>query len=112
MILIPTCIILIVLAVFLCLGICLRMKVKPDFEQLKSETYDTVFVSMYPIDYYEEEDYAYFRGMNLLKCQYIVPNSKILKCYMDQIVKSENPVTTIYLGIDPVKTDKEDIGPN
>lgn len=109
MILIPTCIILIVLAVFLCLGIRLRMKVKPDFEQLKSEIYDTVFVSMYPIDYYEEEDYAYFRGMNLLKCQYILPNSKILKCYMDQIVKSENPVTTIYLGIDPVKTDKEDI---
>lgn len=85
------------------------LKIKPDFQRLGNESYDTVFMSMYPIDNYQEEDYLYYRGMNTVKCTYQIPNSKVLRLYMNKINKSGNTVTTVYLGIDPELTDNEDI---
>ncbi len=85
------------------------IKIKPDFERLENESYDTVFMSMYPIDNYKEEDYTFYRGMDIVKCTYQIPNSKVLLFYMDKINKSDNAVTTVYLGIDPELTNNKDI---
>lgn len=72
-----------------------------DYQRIVSTEYDTVFLSMYPIDTYREEDYAYFRGMTLFKSSYCIPSLSVLKDYMSRITSSGNHVTTAYLGIRP-----------
>ncbi len=90
--------------------VCVRYhKYTEDFSTLRSASYDTVFFSMYPIDNYDEADYAYFRGMEIVKSSAIISDSKILKRYMDVAAGSGNTITTVYLGVDPVVTNTEDI---
>ena len=84
-------------------------KYAEDFSKLKSASYDTVFFSMYPIENYDEADYTFFRGMNIVKSSAVISNSMILKKYMDIAAGTENIISTVYLGIDPVVTDAEDI---
>lgn len=76
---------------------------RSDFRRIASETYDTVFLSMYPIDAYNEADYKYFRAMTILKADYILPDFSSLQKYIKRIVNSENTVSTVYLGIRPDK---------
>lgn len=78
-----------------------------DYQRIADTAYDTVFLSMYPIDTYREEDYAYFRGMTLFKSSYCIPSLSVLKDYMRHIADSGNQVTTAYLGIKPELTDPE-----
>lgn len=78
-----------------------------DYQQIASTEYDTVFFSMYPVDTYREEDYAYFRGMTLFKSSYCIPSLSVLTDYMLQIADSGNHVTTAYLGIRPDLTSPE-----
>ncbi|MBQ7766622.1 MAG: SGNH/GDSL hydrolase family protein [Lachnospiraceae bacterium] len=99
-------IILIIVLVFI---IYVYLQVRPDLKRLAGETYDTVFMSMYPIDNYYEEDYKTYRGMTTVKCEYEIPNTKMMQLYMRQINNSSNAVTTIYLGVDPQKTNNADI---
>ena len=80
-----------------------------DFSRLKEETYDTVFFSMYPTDYYDEADYEHFRGMDVVRTSYAIPDTRILEVYMDTAVNSGNSISTVYLGIDPEKARTEDI---
>lgn len=74
-----------------------------DFRRIDSETYDTVFLSMYPIDAFNEADYLHFRAMTVLKADYILPDFSSLQKYMKRIAKSGNTVSTVYLGIRPDK---------
>lgn len=78
-----------------------------DYQQIASAEFDSVFLSMYPIDSYREEDYAYFRGMTLLKSSYCIPSLSVLTDYMSHIADSGNHVTTAYLGICPDLADPE-----
>lgn len=78
-----------------------------DYQRIASTEYDTIFLSMYPIDTYQEEVYAYFRGMTLFKSSYNIPSLSVLNDYMVQIADSGNRVTTAYLGIRPELTDPE-----
>lgn len=84
-------------------------QVKNDLEKLKTEEYDTVFFSMYPIDYYSEEYYALFWEMDIVKTDYMISSGKILQLYMNEVKESENNVTTIYMGIRPEKVSEKDI---
>lgn len=85
------------------------IKIQKDFTRLQEEDYDTVFFSMYPVDNYAEEDYAYFRGMDIVKTSYNIANGKILRQYMDTAKASGNVVSTVYLGVDPERAAKEDV---
>lgn len=80
-----------------------------DFRRIASETYDTVFLSMYPIDTYNEADYQYFRAMTILKTDYILPDFSSLQKYMERIANSKNTVSTVYLGIRPDKVTAAEI---
>ena len=102
-------IIIVLFTVFLAFCIPKAVKVIPDLTKLKEEEYDTVFMSMYPIDYYEEEDYATLRGMNIIKCSNEISCSIMFRVYMKWIAMAGKPVTTVYLGVDPEKTDSEDL---
>lgn len=84
-------------------------KIKPDLDRLEQESYDTVFLSMYPTDNYVEGDYMHFRGMQTVRCDYVISNGKVMRWFMEKINETDNVVTTVYLGIDPEKTTKEDI---
>lgn len=93
-----------------CLVIAFRSRViseqqQRDYDQISSTEYDSVFLSMYPIYNYQEEDYAYYRGMTLFKSSYCIPSMSVLKDYMQKIARSGNQITTAYLGIQPEKTD-------
>lgn len=101
--------ILFVITASVCLFILLKGRKdrlqRLDYQQLASTEYDTVFLSMYPIDSYREEDYSYYRGMTLFKSGYCIPSFSVLKDYLRQISNSGNHVTTAYLGIRPEWTD-------
>ncbi len=102
------CLAVVILSAITYLGIQYT-KWAEDFSRLKQEEYDTVFFSMYPTEYYEEGDYAYFRGMDVVKTSYAIPHTRIMELYMDVAVKSGNVIHTAYLGIDPQKARTEDI---
>ena len=84
-------------------------KYSEDLSDLRTDSYDTVFFSMYSIDNYAEADYEYFRGMDVIKSSVAISNTNILKLYMDMAVGSGNVISTAYLGIDPAHVDTEDI---
>lgn len=63
--------------------------------------FDSAFLSMYPLDFYREEDFAYFRAQTLFKASYCIPDYSTMKAYLQRIAKSGNTITTIYLGIRP-----------
>lgn len=80
-----------------------------DLRRIDSEAYDTVFLSMYPIDTYDEADYLYFRAMTLLKTDAVLPDFSSLQKYMERITKSGNTVSTVYLGVRPDKVTAREI---
>lgn len=112
-----TKIIICVMAVFLALGIAgviifnseTYKQVKNDFERLETEEYDTVFFSMYPTDYYQAEDYALFRAMDIVRTDYDITNGRMLQLYINKMKVSGNGVTTVYLGIRPEKVSAKDV---
>lgn len=82
---------------------------KEDLRRISSETYDSVFLSMYPITEYNPEDYAHYRGMTLLKTSHILSGSKELSSYINKIAKSGNVIHTVYLGICPEQLSVEEL---
>lgn len=80
-----------------------NMAQQSDLFRISLNSYDTVFLSMYPIEPYDEADFLYFRGMNILKTDRLLPDLSSLRKYMERIAESGNPVSTVYLGIRPDK---------
>lgn len=72
-----------------------------DFQRISYEAYDTVFLSMFPIDNYKEADFSYYRGLTVLKTDNILQDSSDLERYFNHIAETDNPVSTAYLGICP-----------
>lgn len=82
---------------------------RSDFKRIDSETYDTVFLSMYPVDNYRDEYYTHYRGMTVLKSDYLIPDLSSLQQYMKRIAESGNTVTTVYLGVRPDRITAEEV---
>lgn len=82
---------------------------RTDFKRLATESYDSVFLSMYPIDNYKEEDFVYWRAMDTVITSYEIPDQITLEAYLGQIIESGNPVHTVYLGVFPEKLSGEDL---
>lgn len=85
----------------------LTARQRADYRLIADSEYDTVFLSMYPVDTYEEESFLYYRGMNVLKISNTISSPSMLSRYMRQIAKSGNTVRTVYLGICPDKIGTE-----
>lgn len=86
-----------------------RFTMEDDFERIATEEYNTVFLSMYPIENYNEEEFEYYREMYLLKTAYSIPDAETLHTYLDAVFASGNEVTTLYLGIRPELMDAYEI---
>lgn len=99
--LLPVFILLIAISVFLYRSLSVPAIQKDDYTRISAETYDTVFLSMFPTDHYAEEDYAHYRGQYTLKTAYCIPDESVLEAYLKRIAGSGNEISTIYLGILP-----------
>lgn len=84
---------------------------KADLKLLSEAGYDSVFISMFPTDNFEEGDFAYYRGMTLVKTSYSIPDYNTLKTYMNRIAKSGNTIHTIYLGVRPDRLSSKQLLP-
>lgn len=98
----------VILIAVILIGISISLLVFPvsweeraDYSRLSSESYDTVFLSMFPIDTYEEEDFTFWRGLDTVITSHEISNQFILKRYLNVIQKSGNNVSDIYLGVKP-----------
>lgn len=76
---------------------------RSDFRRITSEEYDTVFLSMYPIDHYSESDFSHFREMTVFKAEHVLKNNFEIRRYMKRIAASGKSVSTVYLGVRPDK---------
>ena len=74
---------------------------RADYRRISSEEYDAVFLSMYPAETYEEQPFADYRGMKILKTSHLISGASELDDYLEQIALSGNPVETVYLGLRP-----------
>lgn len=74
---------------------------RSDFRRISTETFDTAFLSMYPIDTYPESDLTYYRGMTVFKADNVLPDFSQIQKYMKRIAKSGNTISTVYLGVRP-----------
>lgn len=92
---------LVVVAVVLCFRLTIPKTCREDYKRIASENYDTVFLSMFPINNYEEGDFKHYRNQTTLKTSYCIPNFRTLQSYLKRIAESGNTVTTIYLGVEP-----------
>ena len=104
--------IVIVLFLFGMAGIGFALCRKPqaqreDYRRIASTEYDTVFLSMYPLDTYKEEDFSHYRAMTVFKASYCIPRLSVMKKYMRRVAKSGNTITTVYLGIRPDQAEPE-----
>lgn len=74
---------------------------RDDYKRIANEEYDTVFLSMYPVDTYREEDFLHYRGMSVLKTSHSISSPSMLSRYLKRIARSGNVISTMYLGIRP-----------
>lgn len=89
--------------------VCDYLTMQNDRERISAEFYDTVFFSMFPTDYYEEQDFIDFREQYTLKTDYSIPDMETLKIYLSDVASSLNTVTTTYLGIRPEAIDGNEL---
>lgn len=82
---------------------------REDYKRISSTRYDSVFLSMFPLDNYREEDFSGYYGLTLLKTSYCIPRFQVMEQYMKKISKSGNAIRTVYLGIRPDMTDPEEL---
>ena len=102
------CAVLLLLAGIAWLTVSLLTHAKND-KLLKTSEYNCVFLSMFPIDTFREEDFSHYRGDDVLLLKYEIPSYQIIKRYLKDVKLSENEMHSVYLGIDPRKVSAEQI---
>lgn len=98
------------LLLLLLLGIGLFLLAKPknssadmnaDSQRLLTESYDGIFLSMYDISHFKEEDFVFYRGLSILTMSHKYQNTSEIATQLQQAFQGTNPITNIYLGLDP-----------
>lgn len=104
---------LILLLAAVAVGLCLLLSAfgerRSDYQRIRSERYDSVLLSMFPVDNYEEESFAYWRGQTLLKASGSCPNLNVLRSYLERIARSGNEISCIYLGVLPDRLSADEL---
>ncbi len=80
--------------------ICPINKLK-DLHNLSHNSYDSIFVSMYPIENYTSDAFLTFRGLNTYVSKHPARTVTELLFYLDTALQSDNTVSTVYIGLDP-----------
>ncbi len=90
-------------------GVNHGLKIKADLDRLKTQEYDAVFFAMFSTQNYEEEDWMYFREMQVVKTDYEIPNTGILEKYITTATQYADTIKTAYLGVDPTKVKSDEL---
>ncbi len=77
---------------------------KDDFKRIASEEYDSIFLSQYPLDTFQQENFSTYRGLNVIKMQKQLTKYSDLTEYIDYIFSQQPELSILYLGISPWKT--------
>lgn len=72
-----------------------------DLARLSDESYESVLLSMHSSAGFSEEDFVSFRGLDTLVTSHALLGTEELSAYLDCILSSGNPVSHIYLCLDP-----------
>ena len=78
-------------------------------QRLRTETYDTIFLSTFPVSEYEEADYNHFRNMDMVKANVCMVTDKILNVHLHTAFTSRNKIDTAYLGVQPDKLSSKEV---
>lgn len=73
---------------------------RADFARMRTEEYEGIFVSMYPIDNFAEADFVTYLGSRIIKAQYTVQDLPQMSKYLKKALASPNNVIHIYMGMD------------
>lgn len=98
---------LIALSILVCLYLSATKDRANDYKRITTEEYNTAFLSMFPIDNYNAEDFNYYLAEDIFQSSYSIPNVSTLRSYMKRISSSDNTIATAYLGIRPEKVDAD-----
>lgn len=79
-----------------------RPQVVRDIRRLSASDYEGVFLSMYDVSAYSEEDFVTYLGVPTVKTEYTVKKWDDLSRYLTHIFSSGNTVTHIFLCLDPM----------
>ena len=79
---------------------------QPYLEALAGGEYEAVFLSMYSLESFEEEDFRSYRGVPTLKIEPVFENSLELLEALKRLLSCDALPERIYLGIDPVKLER------
>lgn len=74
--------------------------------QESAGTYDSYFLSMFPITEFHEEDFRTYEALSLMKLSYTIPDYDTLKAFFVTL-QGNAPIKKIYLGLDPAKLSGE-----
>ena len=70
-------------------------------DSLTFSKYQSVFLSMYDIHNFSQEDFTTYRGISTLKLNYSFPTAAQVNEAVDTAFSSGNTLTNIYLGLEP-----------
>ena len=76
-------------------------KMEQDLLRLSEETYEAALVSMHAADYFTEEDFLFYGGLNALVASHRVLDTEELSQYLECILNSGNALSHLYLCLDP-----------
>ena len=96
--------IIILLSMLLFFGIFLfffPIKKLNDLNNLSQDSYDSIFVSAYPVENYTADAFKTYRGLETYVCQHSFRTSSELNLYLETALQSDNAINTIYIGLDP-----------
>lgn len=83
---------------------------KADMQRFSQGGYQGAFLSMYPLDTFNEEDFNRYRGLKVMKFSNSFMDIGEMSNALAQILETRKNVETVYIGIDPEKISRpEDI---
>lgn len=78
----------------------------PYLECLENGGNEAVFLSMFSLESFEEEDFLNYRGVSILKMEPVLDNSLELLGILELLLSGNALPERIYLGIDPIKLER------
>ena len=73
---------------------------------LANGEYEAVFLAMYSLESFDQEDFRSYRGVSMLKLEPVFDNSLELLGVLEQLLSCDELPERIYLGIDPMKMER------
>ncbi|MCM1118708.1 MAG: SGNH/GDSL hydrolase family protein [bacterium] len=75
----------------------------PYLERMETGEHEMIFLSMYSLESFAEEDFLFYRGISIVKMEPVLDNSLELLSVLELLLSGGTLPERVCLGIDPVK---------